>query len=270
MTTLLYHARQIGPICKKIAAKAPDNLRAVCDKTTTQIPMFSSTVIRWDSTQDAWCNEDINKKGSVILSRNKRDSRLAMGDLTVPTWVNLGDLKFPCLMRPKRHYGAHGFYVVKDLNEARTARRKCGGSYKWYASPIIDKKTEYRVFVFQDYCVKVVRRYHDDPSQIAWNIANGGKSARLKRSSWPLEVVKRAILAGRVLDLDWYAADVIVSQGGKVYVLELNTAPGLGRDETFKTLAKLFVWAGENPKPQACPGNSWQDLLHPALRGSNL
>lgn len=264
MVTLLYHARAVGPICRRIAEHFPKDLKAISDRNLPD--RLEGTIIRWDSRDEVQGDLTLNTADAVKLSRNKRESRVRMGDLCPPTWTDRTDLQYPCLIRPQRHYGAHKFFVCTNGREALEARNRCGRG--WYASPVVDKKLEYRVFIFQGHALKVVRRFHDEPDEVAWNIANGGRSARLKRESWPIESVKLAIKAGSRLELDWYAADVIVDKDDKPYVLELNTAPGLQRDTTMENFAKVFKWAGEHDVPTVnnLRGKTWQSLIHPALQ----
>ena len=237
MTTLLYHARQIGYICQRIAAASNGIVEARCDRD--ELPKLE-TVIRWDSRCDADADKTYNTAEAVRLSRHKSASRaLLLPDLAPPTWFRLGDCQYPCLVRPRRHFAAHKFFPCRNRLEARTAIRRCGKG--WYASPIIDKKLEYRVFVFNGKAIKVVRRFHNDPNEIAWNAANDGRSIRLLKDSWPDNVVKSSIQAGEVLGLDWFAADVIVDQDNKPYVLELNSAPGVVREKTIQMLARVFT-----------------------------
>lgn len=265
MVSILYHARTNGFVVSRLA-KASDGKIAILRDRNILPNKVNGTLIRWDSKKELDADRVINTAQAVKLSRNKRDSRFAMKGLCPETWNRLEDLEYPCLIRPKRHYAARGFFVCHDRAEARLAIREIG-RLRFYASPIINKKLEYRIFVFQGHIVKVVRRFHDNPNEVAWNIANGGKSVRLKRESWPIESCKVAILAGRAIGLDWFAADVIVDADGKPFVLELNTAPGLDREETFKNLAKLFVWADQGvvPVENNLKGQTWKTLIHPAL-----
>lgn len=257
--TLLYHARTNGYVCDRIARASGGKIQSVPDRPLPS--KINGTLIRWDSKAEVRANHTINTAEAVTASRNKRDSRVDLEGLCPTTWFTLNECVYPCVIRPKRHYAARKFFVCQNITEARQAIRTCR---RWYASKLIQKTREYRVFVFQDHVVKVVRRFHNDPGQVAWNIAVGGGSKRLIRTSWPVPVLKAAILAGRRLALDWYAADVIVDAAGKSYVLELNTAPGLDRKETMEMLAKLF--ATENTIPANKLGNTWQSLIHPALR----
>lgn len=241
MTFLLYHARAIGPICKRIAAASGGKIQAVCDRVCPDT--LRGTVIRWDSRAEVAADHTINSAAQIRLSRNKSESRRKMDGLCPTTWFRLGDCEYPCLIRPRRHFAAHKFFVCNNMLEAKHAIRRCG--VNWYASPIIQKDKEYRMFVFQGKPIKVVRRYCDNPAQIAWNIAAGGKTVRLKHESWPKNGVQKAVEAGKRLELGWYAADVIVDKQGQFFVLEINSAPGLQRDATITMLAKLFAKAGQ-------------------------
>lgn len=268
MVTIIHRSRSIGYVCARVAANLPNKIKTL--NTRNGFPsLIPGTVIRWDSLAPiVGSKHTINSAVSVALSRNKRASRLAMGELCPETWIRLSDLRFPCLIRPKRHYAAQKFFVCNTPTQAKVAAKRCG--LGWYASPFIEKAKEYRVFVFQDHIIKVVRRYPGEPGQLAWNIAAGGRSTRIKRESWPIDVVKKTILAGRALKLDWFAADVIVSSCGQVYVLELNTSPGLDREATLKNFAELFVWADEHPVPSACTmGSNWKSLIHPSLKNED-
>jgi len=265
MVTLLYHSRSVGYVCKRIATNSGGKISAVCDRMNLPARL-DGTIIRWDSYVPLQADRTINTREAILLSRNKKAARLAMRELSPTTWIRYRDLGYPCLIRPKRHYAARNFFICHNRGEAwRVIQRRYR---RWYASPIIAKKFEYRVFVFQGYVTKVVRRFHDDLEQVAWNIANGGRSARLKHESWPIDCVKKVILAGRRLTLDWFAADVMVDDAGRSFVSELNTAPGLQRDTTIKNLSKIFIWAGEHEVPPLndLMGDTWKSYIHPALQ----
>lgn len=267
--TLLYHGRQIGPVCRWVAEASKKGKIQILRDTEVR-GKIEGTVIRWDSTKEVLADKELNLAGAVKLSRNKRDSRLKMSGLAPATWTSwLHQRKqytFPCIVRARRHHAAQKFYVCNSLREVERALSRCGYQ-RWYISPLIPKKAEYRVFVFQGRVIKVVRRYHDDPNVVAWNIANGGKSVRVTRESWPLNACYFAVKAGERIGLDWYAADVIIDQSGNPFVLELNTAPGLGVDKTMKRLARVFIWASENEAPTKLDKSpvSWKDLIHPRL-----
>lgn len=265
MVTLIYHGNSIGPIVKRIASESGDTIRAIQD---TALPArIEGTVIRWDSRARVLADKTLNTVEAVKLSKDKKAARIAMAGLCPTTWTKFSTVQYPALFRPMKHFAASKFFVCKDQQEGIRATKRCGFQ-RWYASPIIQKKLEYRVFVFQGHILKVVRRFHKDPTQVAWNIANGGGSVKVSKKNWPIAVCRQAILAGRRIGLDWFAADVIVDNDDKPYVLELNTAPGLQKDMTIEMLAYIFSWAGENPPPADNPltGSTWQEFIHPGLR----
>ena len=141
MVTLLYHARTNGAICKKIAAVCDGKIQAICDKI--QPLNLDGVLVRWDSkSPDFTANEEINSAEAVRFSRNKRESRLelAKAGLAPATWVRSKDCEFPCVVRPKRHYGGRNFFLCNTLAEVKAAIARCGAG-KWYASKYIEKES---------------------------------------------------------------------------------------------------------------------------------
>lgn len=239
MITLLYHARTNGYVCQRIARASRGSIKAVSDR----IPLpakFKGTLVRWDSRAKVGADQTINTSESVTLSRNKRESRTKLVGLCPPTWTEINQIQYPCVIRPRRHFGGLNFHVCQTKQEAASAIKRCGFR-RWYASELIKKEHEYRVFVFKGDVLKIVRRFHDDPEVVAWNIANGGRSVRVIEKHWPKDVVKVAVEAGKRIGLDLYAADIVVTKEGQPFVLELNTAPGLGRDQTIELMAEVIT-----------------------------
>lgn len=109
---------------------------------------------------------------------------------------------------------------------------------------------EYRVHVFNDDVIlyqKKSRRVDDegnvmtpegeeaDVRNLASNwIYRTGNLKRLER------VEDLAIDAIEALNLDFGAVDIIKDENGDVYVLEVNTAPGLGNTQTYEAWADAF------------------------------
>jgi len=270
MVTILYRGTSVGYICKKIAATNPTKIRAVHESNFHHTNYVDGTLVRWDSKMPLHAAKTINSYVAVQLSRDKRASRIELAGLcpqTVVTTPQLATLTYPALIRPRRHHAALGFHVCANTAQAAKVVKRLGAG-RWYASPVIKKTKEFRVFVFQGRCIQVARRYCDDPNQIAWNIAVGGKTVRVKRESWPLEAIKSAILATEKLGLDYAAIDVIIDTQGKPYVLEANTAPGLEREETIKKLGQLFIWSETHEVPAKINWTSTLNIKlvrHPAM-----
>lgn len=240
MVTILYHARTNGYVCKRIAQVNPTVIEAICDKNELPTTHLHATLVRWDSKAELKADRTINSADSVRLSRNKRKSRLELdcAGLGPETWTHRADVVFPAVVRPKRHFGGHDFYLCENKEDLNVAIGKCGIG-RWYASEFIEKISEYRVFVLNGETFKVIRRYRDDVDpKVPWNFHNGGKSIRVKKESWPKDVVKIAEKGLKTLGLQLAAIDVIMDKEGKPYVLEANTAPGLDRQKTIELFAK--------------------------------
>lgn len=242
MVTLLYHARANGAICRRIAEASAGGIVALCDKDGLP-PMVNGTLVRWDSREELKAAKTINSAEAVRLSRNKRRSRMALEGLCPRTWFLKRDCQFPCVVRPKRHYGGRNFFLCNNREELAAAVVKCGPA-RWYASEFIKKTDEYRVFVLQGEAFKVIRRYRrDGDPAVAWNFHNGGLSRRMKPESWPKGLAELAEQAAEKLGLDLCAVDVI-ARGPEMFVLEANTAPGLERPKTIKRFAELLMEVG--------------------------
>lgn len=241
MVTLLYHARSNGAICRRIAAVSGGKIQAVCDKDVDIPEKHAGSLVRWDSRVEMDADKTINSAKVVRLSRNKRYSRLvlALAGLAPATWIKRRDCQFPCVVRPKRHYGGHNFFLCNNRAELDAAVRRCGKG-RWYASAFIKKTEEFRVFILNGKVFKVIRRYRadGDPAK-PWNFHNGGLSKRIKQVNWPEGLADMAVAVATRLGLQLCAVDVI-AEGEKLYALEANTAPGLDRPKTIKRFAELL------------------------------
>lgn len=266
MITLLYHGRSVGPVCRIVAEQQPDKIKIACDRDQSGIA-DDDLVIRWDSTRPTKALE-CQLANTVKISRNKTESRRLLGELAPPTYFNANAIpaeSYPVIVRPKRHHAGYSFVICHDKDDAHRAWSRGG-----YASPIIDKANEYRVYVYQGYVISVSKRICDDPAQIAWNVALGARMVKITRKSWPINVVKVALKAAAALDLNWGAIDLAISKSDQVVVFEANTAPGLvPTARSLPLIAKAFAWSGEHVAYDEKPnmnGTTWKAFLHPALR----
>lgn len=264
---LLYHSKAVGPVCRIVAEQQPDKIKIACDKDQSGISE-DDLVIRWDSVRPTKALE-CQLARIVKTSRNKTESRRVLGLLAPPTYFRPRDIpddSYPVIVRPKRHHAGHSFVIADDYPMAHEVW-PLGG----YASPIINKDTEFRVYVFQSHVISVSKRICDDPTQIAWNVALGSRMIKLKRKSWPIDVVRTSLRAAKALNLNWGAIDVAKAVDGQVVVFEANTAPGLvPTARSLPLIAKAFAWSGDhvdfNEEPDLNTGTSWKHFLHPALR----
>jgi len=272
MITLLYHAKSVGPVCKRLAALAPGLIQAIDDNTQLAV---GDVMVRWGSTSTHHvANLEINRGLAVAVARSKPQSRTMLGDLAPATWSQLEDMRLPCIVRPCYHHAGSKFFVCYTLAKLARAIKRCRPG--WYASEIIDKAAEYRVFILHGRVVVVSQRFPANPGDMAWNLAMGGRLVNVKYKEWPIAACQVALQGAARLGLDWAAMDVCLgtrqlapmATEPRPWVFEANTAPGLRNPHTMKQIVKGLLWLEDHKPPKPAPPEEtrWQRLLHPALR----
>lgn len=166
-----------------------------------------------------------------------RDERVR----TVP-WFTKNDLPsnfnsyFPLLAR--RAYGFGGTDIVPVFQPEELPWRIAAG-WDWF-SRYIPVKTEYRVWVFQgkhlDTYEKVMCR-PEEYKYIGRNFRNGFEFRPVTPN--PTLLTNLANQAVRAIGLDFAAVDMLEGLDHEVYVLEVNTAPGVIASHAEPTLGKL-------------------------------
>ena len=172
------------------------------------------------------------------------------------------------VVRPNRH--AQGKEIHLCYSEDEIVHTMSKYRFDAYWSQYIPKVKEYRVFLANRGVLCVIEKIPEDPTQLAWNHAQGSEIPNIRWSNWPIGAVKVAERACRLASLDFCAADVIEGEDGQFYVLELNSAPTLSpyRQEKF---AKVFDYMLDNPNnyPERFPVDSslesWEQCIHPAV-----
>lgn len=263
MVTLIYHSQDVGPVCNRLAKAGSGKLAVLHD--TDYNGQQLGTAMCWGSRQEVVADRLLNPPGAIVLARDKHASRLALGELSPPTWFQRADVQVPCVIRPRRHHAASKFFVCRGVQEVVRAIRIC--RLGWYATQLVDKSQEFRVFVLHAHVVAVSERFPAAPGEIAWNLARGGKLINVRRGDWSLAICKAAIVACEKLGLDFGAIDLALCTDGRIVVFEANTAPGLRNKFTLKEIATALEWTETNPQPRPKENpTKWQHLLHPALR----
>ena len=230
-------------------------------------PAEPNVLVRWGSRWAGRADIEINTAVAVSDARNKKRSRQLLAGICPETWFDSGAVRTPCVVRPKVHFGGNKLFVCNSPADLQTAIRRCGPG--WYASELIDKVREYRVFVLQGRVLSVSERFPGSSTDIAWNLHAGGRVAMVKRRDWPIDVVKTAIEAARRVGLDWTAVDLAVCRDGKVVVFETNTAPGVTTERGVERIAFAFsslIESSTLPPLDLASISHWRDLLHPSLR----
>lgn len=95
---------------------------------------------------------------------------------------------------------------------------------------------EYRVHVFRDNVIDFVKKKKMSPEKMEENRCNFNKMIRNHKNGWvfarqdvelPANVADIAVAAVKACELDFGAVDIIHSKRRGVFVLEINTAPGM-------------------------------------------
>lgn len=262
---LLYSAHTVGVVCRRVALHDEDNIRV--EKDVDYEPLDSDVIVRWDSAAPIFGGTQLQTAKAIKLSRNKSKARAALGDLAPKTWFEIEDVELPAVVRPRRHHAGKKFFIATTPAQLRKAITACG--LDWYASPVLVKDREYRVYVLQGHVTSVSKRTCSDPNQVAWNVALGASMAKIKRVNWPLDIVKVAVKAAERLGLKFAAVDVAITTSGEIVVFEANTAPGLvANAKSLPLLAKALAYAGNHLDLEPAPegARSWKSLLHPGLK----
>ena len=226
-----------------------------------------NVLVRWGSRREGRADIEINTAAAVALARDKKESRHQLAEVAPITWFRSADVRTPCVIRPRRHHAGKKFYVCRTTNEVDRAIARCGPG--WYATELLDKAHEYRVFILQDRVIRMSEKTAPDDGGVAWNVGVGASATGLARKNWPLPVLNAALKAARKLNLDWTAVDIVVTKDNRVLVLEANTAPGLASgSRALEQIAWAFAWVGKNDAPEKLDLTTttrFQDYLHPSL-----
>ena len=192
-TVIVYRSQSASFAAQRVATASNGAIRAVQQDHYRHQP-GDTAVVRWDCYERLAIPpevRDINPYQAVLASREKGQARTLMGPLAPQTWFRLGDVRTPCVVRPRKHKAGVRFFVCRNQDDVARAIRRCGTG--WYASALIDKAREFRVFVVGGRVAAVSERFPGDeasgPGTVAWNLALGGRLANVNRPDWPECVV---------------------------------------------------------------------------------
>lgn len=249
-TVIVYRSRSASFAANRVAAASSGDIRAV-QQDAYRHQEGDTAVVRWDcyvglSHPDSVL--DVNPAARVAVVRDKTASRILLAELAPQTWFTLADVQVPCVIRPRRHKAGAHFHIVRETSDILRATRRCGSG--WYASRLITKQREFRVFMVQGRVAAVSERFprtEDDgnTSAIAWNLALGGRLINVARPGWPVGVLKASITAMGRLGLGFGAVDACIDTAGQTFIFEVNCSPALRNKFTIKQLAKALAFTGD-------------------------
>ena len=208
----------------------------------------NEVIINWGASQEpSWAYPDmLNKPSQVALASNKLLAFDSMfdGEVATPLFTNSIEMAEGLFKDYKRVYcrkslsghSGRGIIVASKKEELVQA--------PLYVAGISGLRDEYRVHVFGDQVIDVQKKKRKvgvGVNTLVRNHSNGYIYARdgVRASN---KMCVQSILAIRALGLDFGAVDLIVKRSDpeEMYVLEVNTAPGL----TGTTLEKYIAAIG--------------------------
>lgn len=242
-----------APSGRLLARKITELQGKKCYFTTSAPPqrLTHRRCVRWGN-KNPFVNPSVNELDSLASLGSKHDqlARMAACAVQVPdyglitpeycTWVAPRNRIFRKL---SHHAGNDNPYIVmKDYHISRT---EIGGYDYWM--DYIRKIGEFRIHVFNGEVIRVQkkRRVNSGVSndRIRTSV-NGWVSVEVDNSymaGWPADIHLQAGAAVRALGLVFGAVDVLVDKNNKVWVLEVNTAPGLNDGGATKYAEQLLA-----------------------------
>lgn len=145
--------------------------------------------------------------------------------------------RFPALARKMSGHG--GTDIVPVFQRQEVPWRVAAG-WDWF-STYVPLQTEFRVWIYRDELLDVYEKTMQRPHEYAYvgrNFRNGFDFTH-RANGYPIEAVTQAKTAIRALQFDFGAIDMLLGEDGNIYILEVNTAPGVLKSHAEATLAKL-------------------------------
>lgn len=246
-------------------------------------PNDTSLVIRWGTTSNVPCRNVINTAEAIhrvgdkagfrkVLMRHWEESAVPENTKTLCPYTyfdgdnDAEDYPFPLVVRPAVHSQGRNVHLVRTDLEMALATQQCGAG--WYASPFIDKVSEYRVTFVQGRVCWVAKKTPGNPQDVAWNVARGGRFDNVRFDDWPLKAIRISLEAFLLSGLDFGAVDVMLDADGRPYVIEINSAPSQTSPYRQECMAKCFDYLIDNGKavlPVTTERGGWKKFVHPAI-----
>lgn len=208
--------RRKGGITAKALAQA-----CQCKASKTFIPRRKHFIINYGGNYEF---ADLNK--NVIFNKLTVYEKLKEAGISQPRMFkkgeNIPDEAFPLLARKKYH--SQGRDITYVANREQLERLE---DWKYdFLTEYIDKKSEYRVHILGDNASVSVKFNNDGRGDsIVRSHSNGWKQIAYN-GEWHEELIMLATKAIDALEYNFGAVDIIRKKN-KLYLLEVNSAPGL-------------------------------------------
>ena len=283
-----------APIKRKMGGYIGKKSGYVRNDMLHRMPEFNPEtdyLIRWgctSRTEGVPLKQQLNSSNAITEVGYKKEFRLKSHNANkglVPLSVfNLPDAKeffnthpeSSLVVRRDKHAQGKDLWVAKSYAELFNIHQGQQLGNDWYASELIDKAREFRVYIVEGRVVTIAEKTPDNPDAVAWNVAQGGEFNVLKWDEWVpiMEGIRVAVESFKLTSLDFGGVDIMMSKTGEFYQIEINSAPSLPllSDGSIsyrqKCMAKTFEYIRDNGRNTVSPieqYEGWRDVIHPAI-----
>lgn len=207
-------------------------------------------IIRYGNTSEEipYHTKVINPKAAIINSSNKLQSRLTLIAHEIPApkvYKCIEEIdQYPVIARPPYHFKGRDFHLLHNETDARNYLEK-----GYYLQRYIDKKDEFRIFVWHDKIFEVNAKeprtdYYNDMIR---NFSNGWRFRWLRLDSVPSAMRRYCRQATEIMGLDFSGVDCCLDKQGNIFIFEINSAPSLIQRKAEKLAEKIKGYFNDQP-----------------------
>ena len=235
MSLILCHSRMSRPGAEAIAAASDGRI------VITRTPHGD---VNWGR---ASASTSLNAYTALATNKHRMRLRFAETGVPAPQLFDLESEAPPVMVgRPDRHTKRRGFWLIRNQRDLDRALR--GTSRKLAAThfqEFITAAHEYRAHIFMGLSIRISEKDTAAP-------AGSRRYSTVKPTGDVRRVRSAAKDAVAALGLDFGAVDVLALEDGTPYVLEVNTAPGLGGSMPLLWAETFLQWFDEREVLCAC------------------
>ena len=218
------------------------------ERAPYRMRVFDKTHVRFGSLIPTH-GHSLNAESAVRGAADKLAALVRMGNsnVSVPklysTELALTDNSLTRIFRKASHHSGSDHPII--VRSGHTAPVEAA-QYD-YCMQYLIKHREYRVHSFLGHAIRVQQKKHkrgEAYDATIRNLANGWVFCTVPENQWctlPAGLLELGVAAVSSLYLGFGAADIIQDKHGRLYVLEVNTAPGLTSDNGVAVYANAMV-----------------------------
>lgn len=224
-------ASETGPLLQEYLEN-----RGVFDRHSEATVCYGQPATRPGPTLNAACH--LSKMARIAIMHEAGVNLVPFGFADDGAEFLASQLQFPLFARKAHGMGGKDLMPVFQPEEIEW---RIAAGWDWFSS-YVPVARELRVWIFRDAILDVYEKVMERPEEylkMGRNFGQGFEFKRLPLLDAPFDAVVQAHKAVGALSLDFGAVDLLIGKDGKVYILEVNTAPGVIRSGAQATLRAL-------------------------------